>query len=68
MDQSSPQDLANAICVRAFDLRRPPIQSMGVLEKLGVRYLWVDARCIVQDDEVDKAEQLSSMGTIYKQA
>lgn len=36
--------------------------------KLSVRYLWVDTLCIVQDDEIDKAGQLSSRGTIYKQA
>ena len=31
-------------------------------------YLWVDQYCIVQDDESDKSEQVSAMGTIYSSA
>jgi hypothetical protein len=32
---------------------------------LEVQYLWVDRLCIVQDDPVNKAEQLKSMASIY---
>ncbi|KAK4119581.1 heterokaryon incompatibility, partial [Parathielavia appendiculata] len=32
------------------------------------RYLCVDALCIVQDDDGDKAEELPLMGTFYKQS
>ncbi|KAM5349512.1 hypothetical protein ACJ41O_006017 [Fusarium nematophilum] len=36
--------------------------------KLGFKYLWVDALCIIQDDYADKDQELSRMSTIYKNA
>jgi len=35
---------------------------------LKLRYLWVDALCIIQDDAVDKVSQLKYMGSNYKNA
>lgn len=32
---------------------------------LGIRYLWVDRLCIVQDDAINKARQIEAMGSIY---
>lgn len=34
--------------------------------KLQVRYLWVDALCIIQDSEDDKAREIEQMTQIYK--
>ncbi|KAI1734989.1 heterokaryon incompatibility protein-domain-containing protein [Xylaria scruposa] len=42
--------------------------AITVCRKLGTRFLWVDALCIIQDDGEDKADQLAAMGAIYKQA
>ena len=36
-----------------------------VVDMLGERYLWVDALCILQDDQDDLAEQIPVMGQIY---
>ncbi|KAL6887112.1 heterokaryon incompatibility domain-containing protein [Trichoderma evansii] len=33
-----------------------------------LRYLWIDAICLNQDDEVEKAEQIPLMGRIYEEA
>lgn len=42
--------------------------AIRVTKTLGERYLWVDSMCIVQDDDVDKGQQISMMGEIYKRA
>lgn len=48
-----PQTLKDAIQV-----------TMG----LGLQHLWIDALCIIQDSNQDKAEQISRMADIYEQA
>jgi hypothetical protein len=39
--------------------------AIRVTRALGLRYLWIDSLCIIQDDDEDKALQISTMGTIY---
>ncbi|SCO86118.1 related to tol protein [Fusarium oxysporum] len=39
-----------------------------VTRQIGFRYLWLDAFCIVQDDEDDKNHQFNSIAEFYKQA
>jgi hypothetical protein len=34
--------------------------------KLGIKYLWVDAFCIIQDDEDDKAIEIAGMTDVYR--
>ncbi|KAM5347695.1 hypothetical protein ACJ41O_007519 [Fusarium nematophilum] len=49
--QSLPQTLKDAV-----------ITAMS----LGLGYLWVDALCILQDDDADKTEEIANMCSIYK--
>ncbi|KAK3381804.1 heterokaryon incompatibility protein-domain-containing protein [Podospora didyma] len=42
--------------------------AVAVVEGIGKRYLWVDALCIVQDDEEDVNEQVSQMQYIYRKS
>ncbi|KAK4198293.1 heterokaryon incompatibility protein-domain-containing protein [Triangularia verruculosa] len=39
--------------------------ALAVTDGVGLRYLWVDAMAIVQDDDDDKDEQISQMHRIY---
>jgi hypothetical protein len=36
--------------------------------QLGIPYLWVDALCIIQDDEDDFSRELSTMAQVYRHA
>ncbi|KAF4597900.1 hypothetical protein AB1N83_011759 [Pleurotus pulmonarius] len=40
--------------------------AISVTHSLGQRYLWIDALCILQDSDQDKARQLGDMGRIYR--
>ncbi|KAJ9640275.1 hypothetical protein H2199_005814, partial [Coniosporium tulheliwenetii] len=42
--------------------------AMSVTKALGIRYLWVDALCIVQDDYDSKCVHLQAMASIYAAA
>src|ERR1700731_3493691 len=42
--------------------------AMSVATEMGLDYLWVDALCIVQDDQVDLEVQIGSMAQIYNNA
>ncbi|KAI5926271.1 heterokaryon incompatibility protein-domain-containing protein [Camillea tinctor] len=42
--------------------------SITMTKLLGMRYLWVDSLCIVQDDPEDKKVQITAMDQIYSRA
>jgi hypothetical protein len=42
--------------------------AMTLTKSLGLKYLWADMLCIVQDDSSDKTVQLPNMGNIYGDA
>jgi hypothetical protein len=49
-------------------LRATILDAIKVTRGTGLRYLWVDTLCIVQDDSEDKHTGISTMGSIYKNA
>jgi hypothetical protein len=49
-----------------FDDLLPTYQdAISVTRRLGIKYLWIDSLCIVQDDEADVRMQIARMGSIY---
>ncbi|KAH8586198.1 heterokaryon incompatibility protein-domain-containing protein [Bisporella sp. PMI_857] len=53
---------------RNVEVPRSIRDAMNLTESMGKRYLWVDCLCIVQDDEIHKAEQIASMAAIFANA
>lgn len=44
------------------------LQAIEVTRSLGYDYIWIDSLCIIQQDEVDFAQQSSQMGDVYPHA
>ena len=40
--------------------------AVTVTHGIGIRYLWIDALCIIQDDNDDKMKEISNMHHIYR--
>ena len=53
------QDLALPATIR---------DAITVTRRLGIRFLWVDALCIRQDDEAHKESQIAQMASVYASA
>jgi Heterokaryon incompatibility protein (HET) len=51
--------------IRVGDLPKTFREAIHVTRKLGVKYLWVDALCVIQDSEKDWLVESSKMGEIY---
>lgn len=43
------------------------LQDVITTRRLGFRYLWIDARCIIQDNDQDKRNEISRMAKTYPQ-
>lgn len=50
------------------DIPRTIQDAIQITRALDLRYLWVDALCIVQDDEEDWQSQAPQMGAIYSRS
>ena len=48
------------------DLPRTFADAVKITYKFGIRYLWIDSLCIIQDDEEDWRRESASMAMVYK--
>jgi hypothetical protein len=53
-------------CLPLNDIPRTCSDAIQVTRLLGYKYIWIDAFCIIQDDEADKSRELPKMGEIYR--
>jgi len=60
--------LDHHIRIERVDLPRTVQDAITVTRRLGIRYIWIDALCIIQDDPDDRDVQLPMMGEIYANA
>ncbi|KAF2493583.1 hypothetical protein BU16DRAFT_513599 [Lophium mytilinum] len=49
-------------------LSKPVADAISVTRKLGLRYLWVDALCVLQDSPSDRREECTKMTNLYRNA
>lgn len=56
---------AHSTALPLMKLPQTILDAITVTRELGIPYLWVDAICIVQDDENDVATELARMVDIY---
>ncbi|KAL3431738.1 heterokaryon incompatibility protein-domain-containing protein [Aspergillus tetrazonus] len=50
------------------DLPKTIRDAIQVTQSIGLRYIWVDSLCIVQDDLPDKAQDIARMANVYKES
>ncbi|KAE9374007.1 HET-domain-containing protein, partial [Stipitochalara longipes BDJ] len=55
-------------CIDLKSLPKTIINAITVTRKLGIKYLWIDALCILQDSDEDKGREIDNMKNIYKNA
>ncbi|KAH7092099.1 heterokaryon incompatibility protein-domain-containing protein [Paraphoma chrysanthemicola] len=52
-------------CIPLQSLPKTFREAVAVTRKLGVKYLWIDSLCILQDSRVDWEKEAAVMGDIY---
>jgi hypothetical protein len=67
--KSTRANILSRICGAELDgLPRTLLDAVQVCKQLKIRYLWIDALCIIQDDEIDKAREISKMRMTFNRA
>ena len=64
-DSKAAFQLPNGLKSEVIPLPRTIQDAIEVTKQLGIEYLWIDALCIEQDNELDKAAIIADMGAIY---
>ena len=55
-------------CLPMDEISQSIKDAIKVVRAVGMRYLWVDALCIIQDSEVDKNSEIATMDGVYYRA
>ncbi|CZR68030.1 uncharacterized protein PAC_17929 [Phialocephala subalpina] len=55
-------------CINPRTLTKTFLDAVTITRRLGVRYLWIDSLCIVQDDNEDWEREAASMAQVYSQS
>ncbi|KAK0659188.1 heterokaryon incompatibility protein-domain-containing protein [Cercophora samala] len=58
----------NEIRISLQSLPKTIQDAVSVARELGIDFLWVDALCIIQDDDDDRNHEIARMGAIYANA
>ncbi|KAK3362568.1 heterokaryon incompatibility protein-domain-containing protein [Lasiosphaeria hispida] len=69
-----PQPLTSTTATIGSNVRGIPLKSLPqtlkdaitVTRKMGCKYLWIDALCILQDSDDDKSREIGQMARIYR--
>ena len=65
LDNLNRLSVKDGLTHNAASLPRTISDAISLTQSLGLRYLWVDQLCIIQDDLTDLKEQLQQMASIY---
>jgi hypothetical protein len=68
LNEDTREELGNKNSLRSQGVPKTIAHAMEVARILSIRYLWVDALCILQTDKDDKASQIQQMDNIYSKA
>lgn len=64
--KTNSETLSSALAGLPVEVLPQTVQdAIRVTRELGLEYIWVDSICIVQDDEVEKIEQIAEMARIF---
>ncbi|KAK4205915.1 heterokaryon incompatibility protein-domain-containing protein, partial [Rhypophila decipiens] len=61
-------EIFKATGIPCFDLPQTFKDAIHAAHSLGYQYIWIDALCIIQDDDGDLENELKNMGDIYRYA
>ena len=65
LERHNEDNLAKPGALAAKSLPKTITDSILLVKSLGFRHLWIDALCIIQDDDTDKGIQIAAMSQIY---